>query len=138
MSGYLICLACCDIREKKVPIWMLLAGSVCGVLTRLISVWVLHEQWQWEFFTMGLAVLPGIFLLLTAKFTHKAGMGDGWTLVNIGLFETYKSCVFAMGVSLVIMAIVSGGLLVLHRVQKQTRMPYLPFLATAYLCQFLF
>lgn len=134
---YLTVLAWEDMREKKVAVQLLAGGSVMGLGCRLSALMSGQGQWKWEIAAMCLAVLPGMFLILTARLTHKAGIGDGWTLVNVGLVETYKSCIFLLGISLVIMAVVSGGLLTAHRVNKGTKMPYLPFLTVAYLCKFL-
>ena len=131
--SYLVILAIWDIKEKKIPVWILIVGTVCG---GICGLGFSHEK-QWELVMMCMAVMPGIFLVIIARLTQKAGAGDGWALVNIGLVESYKICIFLLGISLMIMALVSGVLLFLHKVNKNTKLPYLPFLMLAYLCKFL-
>lgn len=134
---YLIILANCDVKEKRVPMWMLAFGTMCGGFKRLSESFIERGNWQWNVLMMCVAVLPGIFLVAVAQITKKAGIGDGWMLINIGLIETYKITIFLLGMSLMIMAIFSGILLLMHKVKKNTKLPYLPFLTLAYLCKFL-
>lgn len=135
--GYLICLACWDMGEKKLPVWLLTLGSGCGIAEVGVLIWPGRENWQWNMLSICLAVLPGIFLMVMAKLTQKAGLGDGWTLLNVGMFETYKTCLFLLGISLLIMAVFSVALLTLRKAGRNTKIPYIPFLALAYLCRLL-
>ncbi|MBR1851825.1 MAG: hypothetical protein IJ794_01415 [Lachnospiraceae bacterium] len=137
IMGYLICLTCWDMREKKLPVWLLALGSGCGLVGVSVFIWMGQGSWQWEMLSICLAVLPGVLLIVLAKLTQKAGLGDGWTLLNVGMFETYKTCLFLLGISLMIMAVFSAVLLLLRKATKNTKIPYIPFLALAYLCRLL-
>ena len=121
-----------DLRDMKIPAVLLAVGSGGAVLEKLYIVWEQPTRWQWTVITVCLAVLPGTVMLVLAGFSQKSGIGDGWALLNMGMLENYKICVFLWGISLAIMALFSVGLLVLHKAHKNTRIPYMPFLTIAY------
>ena len=134
---YLIVLAFWDAKEKKVPVWILAAGTIGGMVCLLVFMCMDRERWQWELLSVCLAVTPGVFFLVVAKITGKAGLGDGWALINVGMFENYKTCLFLAGISLMIMAVFALILLVMRKVRSDSAIPFIPFLLLAYMCRFL-
>lgn len=82
-----------------------------------------------------LALLPGVFFWLVAVATSQMGYGDGLVLVAVGLWCGLWKCLFAVGISLFLMALFSVGILILRRAHRSTRIPYLPFLTAGYLLQ---
>ncbi len=77
--------------------------------------------------------VPGTILLFMAAATGKAGAADGIVLIFLGICTGGKICLAIFMLSLLLISIFSGILLVLRRVGRNTRLPYLPFLSAAWL-----
>lgn len=126
---YLIILGIKDAKDRKIPLTWLMVGAIFlgGIGVRNC---VLGEMNWWE---MLLGVIPGVFLLAVAWLTGKAGYADGLVLMELGLCLGYRESLFLFGLGLSFLSIVSVMLLLLRKVKKDTRMPYLSFLAIVFL-----
>lgn len=82
-----------------------------------------------------LGLLPGMVLLLMTVTAKKAGPADGTVLLLLGLSLDYRDCAASFVLSLFIMSLVSLLLLALHRVKRNSKLPYLPFLWAGYMAQ---
>ena len=82
-----------------------------------------------------MGMLPGIVLLLVAVATKKAGWADGVVLLLLGLLWGARECTVSFALSLFAISIVSLILLALRKVDRNARLPYLPFLCGGYLLQ---
>lgn len=128
-AAWLVPMSIMDTRSKSVPVWMLWIGTVAaagvllyeGISGRL-------NGWQ-----ACRALMPGLILLAVAYATGKAGLADGVILMLLGIFMGYEGCVAASLGGLFLIALCSGVLLMLRRVKKDTRIPFVPFLAAAWL-----
>lgn len=128
MSVYLIILGVLDLRKRKVPAGMLWLG---GLLFLVVGVYqCLQGELHWGEAFMG--VLPGVGMLLLAKCSHKAGYGDGIVLMQMGFSLGYRWLLLLFAISLLLLSGVSVLLLLLKKVGRNTRMPYLTFLALTY------
>lgn len=123
---WLLTISILDIKSRRVPIWLLALG---GVLSLAAIGRCGNAK---EYFAVMKGMLPGIFLLTVAFFTGKAGYGDGVALLLLGMMSEGKGALI-FGVSLFMAAIVSMSLLIFQKVNRNTRIPYLPFLAAAWL-----
>lgn len=126
---YLGMLAVFDLRERKIPVLLLGVGTVVAGCLRIPLFWAGDGEVLWQLCAVGVTVLPGLCMLGVAKLTGKIGLGDGWILINVGLFTDYKTCVVLWGVSMLLMSLTCMVLLGLRRVKRDTYIPYLPFLA---------
>ena len=126
---YLSVLGCFDLWERKVPVILLGCGTVIAIGRTVFGIFKDPDRWQWKALLFVLGALPGAFMIILSWLTRKVGAGDGWALVNMGLFTDYKTCMFLWAVSLLIMSAFSAGLLIFKKAKKSTRIPYLPFLA---------
>lgn len=79
------------------------------------------------------ALLPGAVLLVVAYGTGKAGPADGVILMLLGVFMGYEDCAAASLGGLFLIALFSVVLLTLRRAKKDTRIPFVPFLALGWL-----
>lgn len=78
------------------------------------------------------AVLPGLFLLILAWFTKESiGYGDGISVLLLGGMVGLRNCIWVLGISLLLLSLVGLVLLVIKRVDRKTKIPYLPFLLVA-------
>lgn len=127
-AGWLLALSAMDIKKKSVPVWLLGIGAVHAVvilLTEGLSGGI--DGWQ-----LCRSMFPGAVFLVTAAATGKAGYGDGIVLSMLGLMSGAKVCLLALTAGLFLIAIFSGALLALRKVKRNSRIPFLPFLAVGW------
>jgi leader peptidase (prepilin peptidase)/N-methyltransferase len=130
---YLVALGIFDWKEQKVPVGLLYGGAVVALGLNIYTCVMDFSNWKWVAASALLGVVPGCFMLMAAYVSHKAGYGDGLALINVGLLTNYGTCLALLCFSMLLMTFFSIGMLVLRRVGRNTTLPYLPFLATAYL-----
>lgn len=124
-------LAFMDIRRRWVPVWLL---AVSSIFVTCVSA---YEIWQGSMGSVEIlwGILPGFMLLLTAVFSNKAGWADGVVLLLLGGMTGFRECTFSFILSMLAISVTSLTLLVIKRVGKNTKIPYLPFLWIGYLAQ---
>lgn len=126
---WLLAASILDIRSRRLPVWMLVLGGAAAVLAAVSRCG----------FTLAECVeiikgcVPGVILIFMAAVTGKAGMADGIVLIFLGICAGGKVCLAVFMLSLLLISLFSGILLALRRVGRNTRLPYLPFLSTAWL-----
>ena len=130
---YLGVLSFFDVREKKVPISILKIGFVSGVILAFINCFLNQEKWGWVVVAAMLGMLPGIAISVVAVVSGKIGLGDGIVLVSMGMVLGYKESFLLLCISLFVMSVGSVFLLASGKGNRNTRIPYMPFLLTAYL-----
>lgn len=128
MLVYLVWLAVSDLKKRKVSMWSLLVGVVAATVIVLIE----FVTGQKEIRELAFGVVPAIIMLVTAKLTQKVGYGDGIILLVIGMLYGYGTAIFLLCASIMLLALISGILLVAKKVGRNTLMPYIPFLAIAF------
>ncbi len=121
---WLLSISVSDIRKRSVPVWMLAPGGV------LAGIMFVSQQ--------GAAgdvpgILPGVILLVTAFITKKAGYGDGIVMLFLGIMSGGGESLLIFAAGLCFAAIFSLILLGLRKAGRNTRIPFLPFLAAAWL-----
>ena len=123
---YLLILSRYDYREKRVPAVLLYVGLVAAVL--LLAGEMFSGQMTWGY--LG-GILPGIFLLLVAVITRKAGMADGIVLSIVGVVLGYQDTMLLFCISLLLFCVVAIILLLFRKINSKETIPYLPFLTVA-------
>lgn len=79
-------------------------------------------------FLMGLCAV-GLSLISR----EQIGRGDGLVICALGLQLGFKGCLFTVCTASLIMAAVSIGVLISHRGNKNTRLPFIPSLFAGYI-----
>lgn len=125
---YLFFLSIWDIRDKKVPLWMIGIGLSAAFLSMAAGAMPQDESAGIVFCERWKALLPGLGMLLIAIGSKKAGVADGLLLLFLGLLYDARRVVLGSCIGLWIMALFCAVLLGLRKVQKNTKMPYIPFL----------
>lgn len=120
----LIVMSITDMVNRKVPLWML---AVQATLATGMLIW---GGINGELSIGGIckALIPGIILVAIALSTRKAGWADGVVLLLLGIQTDYEKCMVAVLMALFLMAALSAVLLVFHKVKRDTKLPFLPFL----------
>lgn len=123
---YLAVLSVYDIRTGKIPVVWLIAGSAAAAGVMGYQIYMGNYR---TFFQQILpAWIPGGFFLIMGKTTGKVGYADGWVLMILGSILGFTVAMAAFLAGIFIAAAAAGILLVLKRVGKNDRLPFLPFL----------
>lgn len=125
---YLTVLSFCDIRNMKVPSWMIWGGMACAVFEFFICEVQKEALARQIIYECIRSILPGSVLLMIAYTTKKAGEADGVLLMTLGLLYGYRRILISGCIGLCGMALVSICLLAAHKVRKETKLPCIPFL----------
>ena len=128
-SVWLVSLSLFDMRYRRVPIWLILSG---GILSggMLIYQWIAGQS---EIAERLSGMIPGIALLLLAVSTHKAGWADGVVTIFLGGILGFWQCVLAVMFSLILISVASLLLMIFRRVDKGTKVPFIPFLTLGFI-----
>ncbi|MCM1099762.1 MAG: prepilin peptidase [Clostridium sp.] len=129
---YLTILALFDRRERKIPVILPVAGGIAAILYNVYRLSQSSGQREWFLLSFVLGLFPGVLLLAVARLTGKAGYGDGLTLLSVGMWTGYKDCFLLLCLSLLLMAVFAAGMLFMRKAGRNTKLPYLPFLAVVY------
>lgn len=125
-----------DIKKKCIPGVLLFVGFGAGIA---LNVWRLincdtNSDGNWEIIINLLkSCIPGLLLLLIAFATGKSGYGDGVLLLLLGLLDGFEKCVVVTLIGFWGIALYSGICLVLHKVNRNTKIPFLPFLEVGWI-----
>ena len=115
-----------DIKKKEISVWLF---GFLGLI--VIMGCFVPEIPKWYIPAAG--VIPGILLIILAKITEQSiGYGDGIILAEIGLITGVGRCMLILATALALAGIFSLVILVIKRVDKKYRIPFVPFLTMAY------
>lgn len=121
-----------DIRKKEISVWLFL---ILGI-TAIVGYIVCTKQKGWMFIV---GILPGMLMLVLAKITEQSiGYGDGIILAEIGVVTGAGKCMLILAAALAMAGLFSLGIVVIKRVDKKYKIPFVPFLTAAYLIVFCF
>lgn len=125
--AYMCVCAAFDIRHREIPLLWILSGIAAAAG---INIWRIAEGTV-TITAAGLSLMPGIFFLFIGFGTkEKIGYGDGLLLLAAGLFLGVYRCFLALSIGLVVSAAAALFLLVLHKADRNSRIPFIPFLLT--------
>lgn len=115
-----------DWKTERVSVPLLLLGGMAAVLLHLFA------QEESVFYLMtGMSV--GIALLLYSLVTHESiGYGDGCLFVMTGLFLGIWENLVLLLLASVLAGIGSAVMLFFRKKKKKERIPFVPFVFTAY------
>lgn len=129
---WLLGLSVYDIRYRRVPVWMILLSGAAAAGSGIFQCVCLEKGYA-DFLA---GMIPGAVLLLLALGTRKAGWADGVVLMFLGSVLGFRQCVLTMMFSLILISVLSAALLILKKADKETAVPYVPFLAIGFvLCE---
>ncbi len=130
---YFMSLGIMDLLKRRVPFFLLFVGG--ALLPGIGCYRCVQEELGWMEVIVG--IFPGLFMVLVAWLTKKAGYADGVVLIQVGVCLGYHKALLLYCFSMLLLSGVCIILLIFRKVKKETKMPYLSFLAMAYLVQIL-
>ncbi len=118
-----------DIKTRQIQPIILLVSGILGIVTGAAAV----ITGSTGFLLWASGMLPGAFLLLTAKASREAvGYGDGLALMVTGMYidvlQTFNLFILALFLS----AMAAIVMIVIKRAGRKDVMPFLPFLFLGY------
>lgn len=116
-----------DLRKRTIPVCWLVAMSV---IIPLVSI-VCNGLNLW---TRFFGALMGVLLLLVGRFTEEAiGYGDSWIILLIGIHVGIVRVIQVLFMGSVLASMVSVFFLWKRHWKRNSSLPFIPFLTTAYM-----
>lgn len=119
-------LAIADYKNKKIPLWSVLAVFAIGLLN-------LHLQYyrEWKNILSGSGV--GVIICILSKATgNRIGMGDGFIIAAIGMLMGLRATLFCTGAAFLLASVAALFLLCIKRVGRNYNIPFVPYIFAAY------
>lgn len=125
LFGFLGAAAYFDMKWKRIPRSVLAVGTIFTLVCMLIQ----QKEIGWELLW---TVLPGITLLFVAWGTKESiGYADGISVLFLGGMMGFRNCIWVLCISLFLLSLSGLALYILKKVNRKTKLPYLPFLFAA-------
>ncbi len=125
-----------DIRWKKVPVTILSMGAIWAFIEMVINI--VNQGFLKAFLLFLIAIVPGAGLMVLAYLTErKIGFGDGIILMLIGALEGIGKVLLIFCVGLFLQSLFAVVLVMIGKADKQTRIPFVPFLLAARIILFI-
>ena len=122
---FLLYLAYEDIRYRKISTYMLVAGYVVAVGCLML----VREFAIWEYLVAGCI---GVLFLFFSIAGENIGIGDGALIMLLGMLFGARRQILVLFIALLLCAITATVLLLLGKVKKKSRLPFVPFLCVAF------
>lgn len=114
-----------DFAYKEIPLWLSAVGGSLGIIFCIAE--------ERNVLTVAIACLPGIIFLGLAKVTKEViGYGDGVILLVMGFYLPLQRILSVGMLAFLLAGIVALVLLVVFHKKGSYQIPFLPFLAAAY------
>ena len=118
-----------DLREKRISISCLRWGMAAALLS---VIWNLAAQ-RLDVRELVFSILPGILLFVYSRITkEKLGEADGWMVMVQGMLLGWRDCVEVLILADLLLCAASFFLLALHRADRNTKLPFAPYLLAAF------
>jgi len=123
LMAVLLPMAIKDIKYKKIN------GYICLVMI-MVSFLIRIKVKQETDFTILLDLIPGVLMYVLSKLSPKSiGEGDALVLIFIGSVVGYQKELEFLIISVFMAGLIALILFVLKKVDKDTRLPFVPFLS---------
>ena len=134
MSFYLCLISVWDVRIRRIPVLLIYAGCF-GVFVRLLITCVVCGPSTELVRSLSVALLgavPGLIMTILSFYSSKVGIGDGIVLIIVGITESCTTIAIVMCLACILLSVLAGILMLFGKVSRNTRMPYIPFVAFSY------
>lgn len=121
----LIC-AISDVKNKRIPVCVIMAGAVGTVLCALIQPGITLGK-------MLSGMMLGIIMIIISIVTdEQIGIGDSLIFGVLGIGHGFGAGIAVLGISLGLTAVTAVILLCLKKVGKRDQIAFVPFILTGY------
>ena len=121
--GYLAICSYFDLKERKLPVWLLMIGIIAGAAVQIL----LAVAGEFRIPELFLAVIPGSILFVLSRFApNQIGSGDGWMVLGAGIMAGAVVYLY-LETGFLIMMVPAFWLAVVKK-QRNRELPLAPFL----------
>ncbi len=127
LISYLIAMSLCDLKDREVPVVVLVLFSINGVLN------MIPKALGQGIYPDILLIIPGILLVILAKCGGRnIGMADGIVIAGIGASLSIREyAVFAL--ALVMLTFATAAVYICKGKKAGERIAYIPVIGIAYI-----
>lgn len=119
-----------DVKSKKIPFVVLGAGGIWSVIGLVFKAAETGIPQTLLFILTG--IVPGAILVVLSFLTEKKiGYGDGIVLMILGCMEGAGTAFLVFCTGLFLQSLFAVGLLIAKKADKQSCIPFVPFLLAA-------
>ena len=123
---FLALLSVFDIKTKQIPLWLILMFAA-------IFAGMCFVNGDVSYAALLVRLLPGVFLLAVAFATKQSmGYGDGAAVLIVGLLLDIWTSTALILLALLISAAASLFILLSKKGDRQTKLPFMPFMLAAW------
>ena len=122
---FLLCNAIHDLKYKRV--WA--KGMLIFALSVMVYAFIDKQRLMMDYWMASL--LGIVFLLISWISPAMVGMGDGICILLLGFLWEWYEILTMCAIALLMAGVMGGVLLVLKKVTRKTKMPFVPFLFVA-------
>ncbi len=115
-----------DVKTQRLPVWFM---AVFGTGSLLLIAAQYPGDWQQK----AIGLLLGASLLLVGRLSGCIGMADAVMVMILGLLYGGAGCGEQLMIAVLLSAVTAVVLIVLHRADAKSRIPFVPFLAVGFL-----
>ena len=127
MLSLLLACSVTDWKRKRIPLYLLLIMSVIVIVSVIIcpveNIWL----------RVGGAALGIVFFLISKVTKEAIGYGDSWLILLLGIYLGGIRALQVLFAASVLAAVVSLFYLWVRRFKRSATLPFVPFLALAFL-----
>ena len=123
---YLFVMAVVDMKSRYLSVKILAFGGMLCIMSAFITTTVI---WQ----SMAGGLLTGaVFVILSLLTRGQIGMADGIVLCMTGIVSGTAGNLAIIAWALILVAIVSTVLVLIKRLGRRSRIPFIPFIFAGY------
>lgn len=114
-----------DVKDRKINFLYIIIGVLIAFLTRIILYYLGYGNGMEIIYGM----IPGIcFFMMHLIAKESVGQADGYIILIVGLLTTLEDVLKIIGFAMIICCFTCIFLLLLKKVKRNTKVPFIPFL----------
>lgn len=124
-----ILVGCCyfDIKSKHIPVALLFTAGIVAIVDLMMHG--VLGSFSNIILSRIVGLIPGTLLFILSRLTdEKVGQGDGILLIILGFLIGFDGILVILCIGLFLQSLLACLLLILKKGDKQTKIPFVPFL----------
>ena len=127
MLVYMVYGAYFDIKKRELPGEYLIAGTAHALISQVF--WGGQAWYVW-----GLGLLTGMIFMVLSNYTNEGiGYADSMMIMNLGIFYGVWTVLILLAIAFTLAALTAVAGSMLGKCNRNTKLPFIPFLAAGYL-----
>lgn len=128
LCTYLGVCSCYDCRERRIPVWLLYAGTIMGALYAIGAL----AAGRVSPAEVLAGISPAGVMMLYSRLTEgKLGGADGWMVLPAGLLHGWELCTAEIITACMLTFTAAIFMITAKKAARNTKIPFAPFLLAA-------